>query len=382
MSEKKNVFLTGATGFIGAYLLTEMLKSSHIGKIYTLCRRFDPQNDRDRILLSFKKFSIEMDRAYLFTDQIQVVEGDITMPRFGLSDSTYEMICQEADLIHHVAARVNHIQPYELLKKPNVDSMADAIIMASRGKQKIVNFVSTLGSAVTRDSIGNYLEDFPDNTALESDMGYLLSKWEGEKLQAKFIAEGGKTNLFRLGYISGHSTSGVSLFENNQFMLFVKSCIQLGHAPELDRTINFTPVDYTVKIMNSPKYTIEGGHVLNLFNFTGLIEWKNVVQWLNARGYEISIIPFYEWQKLLLSDGESNPLYSLLPLYGSDNAHEKILRFGREIHKYRYDNVCAATIENDVWPPRLKFELLDTYLSYLQSQEFLPAPTMMESCAA
>ncbi|WP_273545180.1 SDR family oxidoreductase [Agrobacterium vitis] len=86
MSEKKNVFLTGATGFIGAYLLTEMLKSSHIGKIYTLCRRFDPQNDRDRILLSFKKFSIEMDRAYLFTDQIQVVEGDITMPRFGLSE--------------------------------------------------------------------------------------------------------------------------------------------------------------------------------------------------------------------------------------------------------------------------------------------------------
>lgn len=136
MSENKNVFLTGATGFIGAYLLTEMLKSSHIGKIYTLCRRFDPQNDRDRILSSFKKFSIETNIDCFYTDQIQVVEGDITMPRFGLSDTTYEMICQEADVIHHVAARVNHIQPYELLRKPNVDSMSDAILMASHGKPK------------------------------------------------------------------------------------------------------------------------------------------------------------------------------------------------------------------------------------------------------
>lgn len=123
---------------------------------------------------------------------ISVIEGDITQPRLGISDAAFEELCSEVDVIHHIAARVNHIRPYEVLKAPNVDSVADIISIAQKGRDKIVNFVSTLGSAAKKDKDGRYVEAFPGNAVLNSDMGYLLSKWESERLLEKFQDQGEK----------------------------------------------------------------------------------------------------------------------------------------------------------------------------------------------
>lgn len=379
MYSKKNVLLTGATGFIGSYLLAELLVNENIGKIYILSRKVDKNNQKERLFTAFEKFSVPHPERLMAATNIVMIEGDITQPRLGISDSAYDELCAEVDVIHHIAARVNHIRPYEVLKAPNVDSVSDLISMAQKGRDKVINFVSTLGSAAKKDADGRYVEAFPDNAILNSDMGYLLSKWEAEKLLEKFQNQGGKVYLFRLGYISGHSRTGASLFADNQFMLFIKSCIQLGYAPILPRTINFTPVDYTTAIMALPQYMSEGGDVLNLFNYSGLINWEDIVSWLNLRGYKIETIEFYEWQKKLLVDSENNALFRFLPLYGVEGSHNKILRFGREIDKFDFQNTVTATECLDYKLPVLKYELLDTYLRYLQSVEFLPIPQVVNA---
>lgn len=374
MESKINILITGATGFVGAYLLHDLLADISVGKIYVLCRNIQQDNERQRLIDAYHKFSIDNLDVLVYTKNIRMIEGDITQPSLGINKVHYKELCKEVDVIYHVAARVNHIRSYEALKSANVDSLADIISMARTGKTKIVNFVSTLGSAAKKDTQGFYVEELPDRRPWHSDMGYLLSKWEAEKLLSCFQNEGGKTNLFRLGYISGHSKTGVSLFANNQFMLFIKSCVQLGYAPELARTINFTPIDYTIALMSQSKYRYQGGEVLNLFNYHGLISWEGIISWLNARGYNIKIIPFYEWQTKLLADNEENALYRFLPLYGSEGAHDKILRFGREIEKFRYKKVKEATELARHELPLLKYELLDRYLGYLQNQKFLPVP--------
>lgn len=138
--------------------------------------------------------------------------------------------------------------------------------------------------------------------------------------------------------------------------------------------INFTPVDYTTAIMAQPRYMSEGGDVLNLFNYSGLISWEDIVSWLNLRGYKIETTEFYDWQKKLLADNESNALFRFLPLYGVDGSHDKIFRFGREIDKFDFHNTMAATERLAYKLPALRYELLDTYLRYLQSVDFLPVP--------
>lgn len=225
MHSKKNVLLTGATGFIGSYLLADLLENKDIGRIYILSRKVDKNNEKERLFTAFEKFSVPGHERLAAATNISVIQGDITQPCLGISDAAFEELCSEVDVIHHIAARVNHIRPYEVLKAPNVDSVADIISIAQKGRDKIVNFVSTLGSAAKKDKDGRYVEAFPGNAVLNSDMGYLLSKWESERLLEKFQDQGGKVNLFRLGYISGHSHTGASLFTDNQFMLFIKSCI-------------------------------------------------------------------------------------------------------------------------------------------------------------
>lgn len=373
---KPNVLLTGATGFVGVHLLDTLLKNKEIGVIYLLCRNIEEKNKTFRIEEAYKKFYLDGVDRLKSAKNIKVIEGDITLPQSGISNADYQELCDEIDVIYHIAARVNHIRPYEVLKAPNVDSLSDMINIASSGKEKMINFVSTLGSASKTDEHGYYLEDFPGDTILKSDMGYLISKWEAERLLGEFTEKGGKANLFRLGYISGHSKTGAALFADNQFMLFIKSCIQLGYAPILPRVINFTPIDYTVSIMALSKYMVKTGNVLNLFNYEGLISWEDIVTWLNNRGFSIKLLDFYKWQKKLLDSGENNSLYRFLPLYGVEGSHDKILRFGREIDKFHCEKTKEATSLIDYKLPKLRYDLLDTYLNYLQKKDFLPIPVL------
>ncbi|OCA54699.1 thioester reductase domain-containing protein [Photorhabdus namnaonensis] len=372
--KEQNVLLTGATGFIGAYMLDELIKTRSYGKIFVIIRKVDSLNPIRRIEDAYKKFSIEYKYNLRDSSKVEIIEGDITKPNLGLAPEMWIYLSNEIDIIHHIAARVNHIKPYDTLKSANVDSVRDIVELSKIGKNKIVNFVSTLGSAVALDSNGEYVENFPDSKPLFSDMGYLLSKWEAEKILREHHNSGGKTNIFRLGYVSGHSKTGISLYKDNQFMLFIKSCIQMGYAPILNRTIHLTPIDKTVEFMNLPIFSKEGGHVFNLFNYKELIHWSEIINWLKSYGYRIEFLEFYEWQKKLLQDGENSPLYRLFSLYGVPEAHEKILRFGREIKKFHYEQTDKICIKETINFPMVKYDLLKTYIDYLIEQEFIPSP--------
>lgn len=376
--KKKNVLLTGATGFIGAYMLDELIKTKVYGKIFVIIRKVDWFNPVKRIEDAYERFSIEYKYNLKDSSKVEIIEGDITKPKFGLTHEVWIRLSNEVDVIHHIAARVNHIRSYDILKGANVDSVRDIVELSKTGKDKIVNFVSTLGSAVSIDDNGKYVENFPDNKPLLSDMGYLLSKWEAEKILREHHNGGGKTNIFRLGYISGHSKTGISLYKDNQFMLFIKSCIQMGYAPILNRTINLTLIDKTVEFMNLPIFAKEGGHVFNLFNYKELIHWNEIINWLRSYGYGIEFLEFYEWQEKLLQDGENNPLHRLFSLYGVPRTHEKILRFGSEIKKFHYGRTAEICQKEAIDFPRVKYDLLKTYIDYLIEQEFIPSPIIKD----
>ncbi|WP_340613290.1 thioester reductase domain-containing protein [Xenorhabdus thailandensis] len=371
---KYNVLLTGATGFVGVHLLDVFLQKKEIGTIFLLCRAVDDKNKLSRIEEAYKKFSVEGVHHLKSAKNIKVIEGDITLPQCGINHSDFQELCNEVDVIYHIAARVNHVQPYDALKAPNVDSVNDMINMANTGKKKVINYASTLSAASKMDEYGNILEDFPGNTMLNSEMGYLISKWEAERLLENFVKKGGKANIFRLGYISGHSKTGEAPFANNQFMLFMKSCIQLGCAPIFPGLMNFTPIDYTVSIMALTKYTIETGNVLNLFNYEGLINWNDIITWLNSRGFNIELMEYYQWQKKLLASDKNNALYRFFPLYGVEDSYEKLLILWQEIDKFHHKKTKEATEMIDMTLPKLRYDLLDTYLVYLQKKGFLPIP--------
>lgn len=85
---EKNVLLTGSTGYLGIHILNELLKRTD-ANIYCIIRKknSEPVTERLKEKLSFY-FGDEL-LKYL-GNRIQVVEGDISLPKFGLKDSEYE----------------------------------------------------------------------------------------------------------------------------------------------------------------------------------------------------------------------------------------------------------------------------------------------------
>jgi hypothetical protein len=95
-----HIFLTGATGFLGANVLSHLLQRS-CATIHCLIRRNNLSGDSmplQRIVDAFVLFRLEP----LDTSRIQIVQGDLALPLFGLSPSEFERLSCSIDCVFHV----------------------------------------------------------------------------------------------------------------------------------------------------------------------------------------------------------------------------------------------------------------------------------------
>nr|VFJ96019.1 MAG: Phosphopantetheine attachment site [Candidatus Kentron sp. H]VFJ97626.1 MAG: Phosphopantetheine attachment site [Candidatus Kentron sp. H]VFK03179.1 MAG: Phosphopantetheine attachment site [Candidatus Kentron sp. H] len=80
--ERQNIFLTGATGFLCAFVLAEKLKSSR-DQVTCLVRAGNPEQGLQRIENNLRGYGIWRDG---FAERIRVVTGDLGEKRFGLGE--------------------------------------------------------------------------------------------------------------------------------------------------------------------------------------------------------------------------------------------------------------------------------------------------------
>jgi len=79
MPHPKNVFLTGATGFIGSHLTARLLQDGY--HVKALARRSKTVSARERV-----ETILGAAGAARF-ENLRVLEGDISLPHLGLSDA-------------------------------------------------------------------------------------------------------------------------------------------------------------------------------------------------------------------------------------------------------------------------------------------------------
>lgn len=80
LSQSGNIiFLTGATGFLGVYILLELLTQFPECAIYCLVRRAQD----NRLINHMKRHDIWRDE---FSPRVIPVEGNLELPYFGLGD--------------------------------------------------------------------------------------------------------------------------------------------------------------------------------------------------------------------------------------------------------------------------------------------------------
>jgi amino acid adenylation domain-containing protein/thioester reductase-like protein len=364
LESPKSILLTGAGGFLGIFMLNELLQTTN-AKIYCLVRKGEFESAAKKINATIKKFGLEKEMS-LSNRRIVAVPSDLSLDHFGLPLEQYRNMAKHVDLIYHCGAQVNIMASYNKLRGSNVQGTLEIIKFATHTKDKPIHYVSTLSSAYLKDEHGALSEEFPTETYHDLFGGYAISKWVSERLLTELKNRGCPVMIYRSGYISGRESTGITSL-NDALLMLIKGCIQLGYAPDMHEKVTILPVDYVSKAiiaisLNKPTTS----SVYHIDHPIGIM-WTDLVNWLNDYGYNIKLTSMKNWKSKLTNIPTDNALYPFLPYYlalPDDHASLNVVT----------DKATKVLKDCGLPYPEINDKLLSTYIDYLCQEGFMSAP--------
>jgi amino acid adenylation domain-containing protein/thioester reductase-like protein len=310
----RNVLVTGGTGFVGRFLLAQLLRDSS-ATIYCLVRC--QSQEHGFAILKDKLIDHDLWRND-FDRRIVAVPGDLRQPNLGINETTYEKLSRTVDSIYHCATSMNHLESYALAKPANVGGAIEVLKLATRHRPKLVNYTSTASVFSATPHPG--ARSVNERTSIDQELhltskGYAASKWVGEKLFMLASERGIPCNIFRLGLIWADTELG-RYDELQRDHRILKSCILSGFGIEHYRQdMPPTPVDYAARaILHLASAHPNGDGVFHISSSThageGMFERCNDLMDLS-----LTIVPLYDWIreiKRLSDQGMSLPVVPLV----------------------------------------------------------------------
>jgi len=285
------ILLTGATGFLGRYLLQALL-ARDAGPVFCVVRGADTEVARARLLAALNQAGAGLAEL---PAAIHVLVGDTAAPRLGLADDDHDRVVRQVGAIYHCAAEVNWARSYRQLRRANVLPTLEVIRLACEGPAKRVYFVSTIGVCFASSAPGR-IDESTDMMPFAADMplGYAQSKCVAEALLREAAARGLPVSIVRPGLIAGDSETGVS---NDRDILcaLLERCVTSGTAFDIDWLMDCVPVDFVARVLAElGGSTRPQWEVLHLIHDQGR-HWREMVLWMNLYGYPISLEPEGDW---------------------------------------------------------------------------------------
>jgi len=157
----RSVFITGATGFCGKVLVEKLLRSCPgIRNIYVLIRGKRGQKTEQRLeaLLNSMIFDNLKKTNPNVLSKIIGIEGDITLPNLGISDSDLNTIIDDVSIVFHSAATVNFNEPLKDSIRFNVIGTKEIISLCHRIKNLAV--LVHVSTAYANCNLSTVEEDF------------------------------------------------------------------------------------------------------------------------------------------------------------------------------------------------------------------------------
>ncbi len=375
-TQLKRLFITGATGYLGAFILESILTNTS-ANVYCLVRADTPAKGMERIKNNLEKSLIWKDA---YRRRIKPVVGDLALPNFGIPDEKFELLAKYIDAVYHCGSIVNFAYPYSFLKKTNVEGTKEVIKFSTCRRIKHLFYVSTIG--VFEQSDLSFSRDISENDELPDPeglfFGYSQSKWIAEKIMLKAMEEGLPISIYRPGSVLGHSVTGVSNLDD-LVNVIIKVINRVGAIPDVDFHENGLPVDVVadtiVKLSFMPESTGRRFHIINPKD----VAVKDMIDYYLSYGYRMPVLPYRKWRDLLIKKAESDDY--LLP-YVSVVEKELSTMDGSILPNFLFDNTRRLLTDYDQTAPEIDEKLFHTYLRYLENVGFIPKPGQVNSTLA
>ncbi|WPK24055.1 hypothetical protein PUMCH_001311 [Australozyma saopauloensis] len=391
-SSTVNVFVTGVTGFLGSFIVRDLLTARTGGKykVFAHVRASSKEAGLERLRKAGKTYGVWDEK---WTEQIEIVLGDLSKPQFGLDDSSWKSLADTIDVIIHNGALVHWVYPYSQLRDANVIGTINVMNLAGSGKPKFFSFVSSTSTLDTdyffnssdeltsRGFAGISEADDLMGSSTGLGTGYGQSKWSAEYLIRAAGERGLKGCITRPGYVTGFSQSGAS--NTDDFLLrFLKGCAELGYYPNITNNINMVPVDHVARVVVATALHPPQADYLSVAHVTGhpRITFNEFVGTMKTYGYEVSQIDYPEWrsalERFVVEDSKDSALFPLLH-FVLDNLPQDTkapeLDDQNAVKALKSD---VALSGEDVSAGKGVVEsVLSVYISYLVKIGFLPSPT-------
>ena len=342
-AERNAIVLTGAAGFVGCHVLEDLLcKAKH--PVMALVRPKDGLDPAQTLEKALSARNIVLDTEA--RKRLRIHKMDLAVP-----DQDWEDIAGSAGQILHCGAMVNHLYAYAQHRTTNVLGTHKLIQLAVKTGLRRFDFISTTGVIA------------PENRPDPGWSGYLLSKWTGERLTERMRRHGMDARILRVGYVTGHSRSGLVDHSRNHLSLLIRACAETGVAPDWDRLLEITPVDVLAaeitRLIGMPQAAN------GTWNMSGALRltWRELMGLIADNGYPVRIINHQEWYSGYLEQAsEDSALHMLKGLYD-----RKTPSFSPPLH----NNFLKRYPSRDDPAGMDIAELLRRYMDYFRTTGFI-----------
>ncbi|OJI89121.1 hypothetical protein ASPTUDRAFT_919136 [Aspergillus tubingensis CBS 134.48] len=349
-AEEGRIFLTGATGFVGAHFLSRCLAMPTVKEVVCLVRGKFGISASERVQSVLERYNL-WDKTSHCIHKLTVLNGDITMRHLGLTEDMFTWLTNWASVVFHLAAKVNYLEPYAAHYDANVLGTRHVMEVATSGRRKAFMYMSSIdvfgptGHVLGTEKV---LEDGPLEPhlhALKYELGYAATKWVSEMMVRRARDHGLAAMIFRPGFILGDVEQGCGN-PDDFFARFVMGCIQVGAFPHLlNQRMEYVSADYVCDAVLH--IAANNGNLGKTYNLVApdeadSIDLEETRRIMNQTGYPVELVEYWDWVRLLQErGGPDNPLMPLMSLL------QETVKDGLswlEMHKdtTRYD--CSNTV--------------------------------------
>lgn len=301
----RRTLLTGASGFVGVALLKEILERTD-ADVVCMVRAADETAALKRIRNTSAKYDLRLPSG--FERRVQIMIGDMSKPRLGLSDADYQRFAREIDSVYHCAAIDNFYLPYSVMRKTNVLGTLEVLNFALSEKLKPIFYISSCAVSM--------LEGQEENTEVVGLVnGYAQSKFVAEQTVLALAAKGYPVINYRLGYLYNLRVQDVPangsfdkllaavekaysqvnddlIVDADAFENFLSSLPQIGACPDIDVDFDLTPVEYAAKaIVETTKLPLGERKTTYTFYNPQPLKWRDVQSYFKKAHPKVQHVP-------------------------------------------------------------------------------------------
>ncbi|MBO4204847.1 non-ribosomal peptide synthetase [Micromonospora echinofusca] len=361
-----DVLLTGATGFLGAFLLDELLRRTG-ADVHCLVRASSVGAAMNRIEQNLRWYGRWRPE---YAARIAPVPGELAAPRLGLPARDFDALAEQVDVIYHNGGAVHFAQPYEQLRPANVNGTVEVLRLAGRARPSALHHVSTLGV---------YLGAYRSGTIRESDPpewpdglwgGYNESKWVADTLVRAARGRGLPVSVHRPARVTGDSRTGAGS-PDDYFSRLLTTFVQVNAVPMLDHPEDAAPVDYVAAAIVALSRRAEHLGRDHHYHNPRTIGYDGIAAVLRGHGYPVRSMPYEHWHAEVTRVAAEDPgrlalgpFTSTLPPTAGPREHPV----------FDCARTEAAVAPDGITCPAADAGLLGRYVGFLTRSGALPAP--------